>query len=406
MATYNGKIIPVMFLVAGTCVGGGMLALPVATSFSGFIPSLIMLAICGLFMATTGLLYVEATLWMGPGAHIITMSRHLLGTTGKVIAAILFLFVSYFSLIAYIDGGGDLTVMALQGITGMPVAKWVAALIFSLVFGLVIYLGNKAVGKINTMLVVAMILAYLALLGGGMSHVQGHFLVRQDWGQGFYALPLLLTIFSFQTVVPSLVLYMNGDHRALKRAIIGGIAIALVIYSLWQLLILGIVPLDGLATALKEGQPATEAFRIFAQHRWISATGEFFAFFAIVTSFLGIGLGLFDFLADGLHMQRKGLNKFWLTLLTVTPCFVVAISYPRAFIDALDATGGFGDSILNGIIPALMVWSGRFIKGYKGQVMVRGGKWMLALIIVFGLFVLAVETLERIQFFTPIDDLR
>ncbi len=37
----------------------------------------------------------------------------------------------------------------------------------------------------------------------------------------------------------------------------------------------------------------------------LGAIADFFCFFAIVTSFLGIALGLFDFLADGLKIPRK-----------------------------------------------------------------------------------------------------
>ncbi len=393
-----------MCLVAGTCVGGGMLALPVATSVSGFLPSLAWMAVCCTFMMVTGLLFVEANVWMGPGAHIITMSRRLLGRWGEVVAGILYLFIGYLSLIAYTAGGGMLAMGGIDALFGVVIAKWLAYLLFALVFGVIIGFGNRVVGRINAVLVVALIATYVVLLVGGVDEVSGSLLLRRDWAQGFYALPLLLTIFSYQAVVPSLVLYMDGDAVRLRRAIVGGTILAFLIYALWQMLILGVVPLEGemgLADALKGGTTVTESFRYYVAHRWIAVVGEFFAFFAIVTSFLGIGLGLYDFLADALKVTRRGWNHFYLTLIAVGPAFLIAISYQRAFVDALDASGGFGDAILNGVIPAMMVWSGRYVKGYKGKVMVRGGKFALIVVVLFALFVLGVEVAERFHIIVP-----
>ncbi len=73
-----------VLLVAGTCIGGGMLALPIATGISGFLPSLLVMAICWFSMTATALLLLEASLWMEEGAHIITMTSTILGRWGDV----------------------------------------------------------------------------------------------------------------------------------------------------------------------------------------------------------------------------------------------------------------------------------------------------------------------------------
>ncbi|MGL5262987.1 MAG: aromatic amino acid transport family protein, partial [Candidatus Rhabdochlamydia sp.] len=66
----KGRILSAAFLISGTCIGGGMLALPVETSQMGFFPSLLAMAFTWIFMTVTGLLLVEANLWMQEGAHI------------------------------------------------------------------------------------------------------------------------------------------------------------------------------------------------------------------------------------------------------------------------------------------------------------------------------------------------
>src|SRR5689334_9836734 len=92
-------VISAIFLVAGTCIGGGMLALPIATGISGFYPSLAVMLVCWLAMAASALLLLEVNLWMEEGAHIITMSSRLLGPVGKAVSWVLYLFICYASLV-------------------------------------------------------------------------------------------------------------------------------------------------------------------------------------------------------------------------------------------------------------------------------------------------------------------
>jgi tyrosine-specific transport protein len=193
------------------------------------------------------------------------------------------------------------------------------------------------------------------------------------------AIPLLLTTFSFQTMVPSLVPYLKRNIKALRIAVIGGTTITLIIYAIWQMLILGIVPAEGansLAEALARGEPATQFLREHVDGRWVVAVAEYFAFFAIVTSFLGIALGLFDFLADGLHIKKDTAGKLLLGFLIIVPTLICATYFERIFIVALETSGGFGDSILNGLIPVAMAWLGRYyMKEYMDRpVLLPGGK--------------------------------
>lgn len=401
----KGKIFTVTCLVAGTCIGGGMLALPVATGLAGFIPALVMMAFSGLFMIFTGLLFIEATLWMEPGAHFMTLSHRLLGPFGRFIVAVLFLFIGYASLIAYTAGGGGILIAAGEALTGVLLDRWVADLMFAAAFGIIVVLGRWIVGQVNAILFIGMVLAYLVLVIGGIGEISGSLLIRRAWTQGGYALPLLLAIFSYQAVVPSLVIHLDRDVRALRISLIGGVIVAFVIYSVWVALIFGIVPLKGpygLELAFREGSTATQSFGFHVDIPWISAAAEFFAFFALVTSFLGIGLGLYDFLADGLHLRKRWGHRPLLTLLVIVPSVTFAILYPRAFLVALDTSGGFGDAVLNGMIPVCMVWSGRYIKKQQGGYRVRGGRPLLAILFIFASLVLVIELLERIKMIQPL----
>lgn len=395
----NGRIsffnlLSAIFLVAGTCIGGGMLALPVATGLAGFIPSLAVMLLAWLMMTLTALLLLEVSLWMEEGVHVITMSSRILGPFGKAVSWVLYLFICYASLVAYTAGGG------VQIASSLGITKGLGSVIFVLLFGSVIYLGSRAVGRVNAVLFIAMIAAYFALVGMGLDEVKPSQLLHRDWPIAWMALPLLLTSFSFQTMVPSLTPYLKRNAKGLRRAIIYGTGVALLVYVIWQAIILGIVPIqgkEGLLDALSKGEPATEFLTIHVHGPYLALVAEYFAFFALVTSFLGIALGLFDFLSDGLHIKESGFGQLFLAFLVAVPTLFFANFFERAFIVALDASGGFGDAILNGIIPCLMVWIGRYRLGYKGIEMVKGGKPALFLILCFYAFTVIFVLLMQVN---------
>lgn len=387
-------MISAMFLVAGTCIGGGMLALPVATGINGLLPSIAVMLVCYLAMTATALLLVEASLWMEDEAHVGTMATKLIGKYTKPFIWLLFLFISYASIVGYTAGAGLQVVTMFKQYLGISISREIGAFLFALIFGTVIYLGNVLVGRVNSILFIGMLFAYFGLVLMGLDEIKPEFLFKKKWSGSLISLPLLLTAFSFQTMVPSLTPYLKKNKKALQTAVIGGTSIAFFVYLIWQIVILGIVPAEGpnsLKEALIKGEPATQFLREHVHGTWIIPFAEFFAFFAIATSFLGIALGLFDFLSDGLKIKKKGFGKIFLALLVMIPTLWIAIKYERIFLLALDATGGYGDTILNGLIPVLMVWMGRYYLNYKNEGCLPGGKPMLLLV---GSFFLAALTME------------
>lgn len=391
-----GRVFSALCLVAGTCIGGGMLALPVATGISGFFPSTLMMILCWLAMTASALLLLEVNLWMKEGAHVITMASTILGPVGKVVSWCVYLFISYASIVAYTAAGGTLVANGLIQLFGWELSKEWTCLIFIVGFGGIIYLGNLIIGRVNTILFVAMIIAYFALIGTGVSEAEGKKLMHVHWPTSFLAIPLLLTTFSFQTMLPSLTPYLKRNVRGLRLAIVGGTTLTLVVYLIWQYVVLGIIPISGhhsLIKALEAGEPITQFLREHVQSDWVSIFAEFFAFFALATSFLGIALGLHDFLSDGLRIRNQGKGKVLLSLLIIIPTFFFAAYFERIFLLALDTSGGFGDSILNGIMPVLMVWIGRYVLKFPDENRTPGGKPLLVAVFAFFCCALILETL-------------
>lgn len=381
-------------IVGGTAIGAGMLAQPVVTAEGGFLPAVVMYLLCWLFSMATGLLFLEICAWMPEGANLVSMSKTFLGPVGKWVAWLLYLFLFYTLTIAYVAAGGDFA----QVFFGEWMPYPVATMLFTLVFASFVYAGTKFVDRINLFLIVGLIASYLAFLVIGAENIEIARLKPVNWGAAVLALPVLFTAFSYQGTLPSLYSYLEKNRKAMRFAIVFGSSIPFLAYLLWEFFILGIVPLEGphgLLSVAKSSGTAVEPLRYLFPKSPIFVVGQFFSMFAVITSFLGVTLGLLDFLADGLSVEKTRLNTLWLCLGIFVPCVLVASINRHIFLIALSYAGGIGCATLLGLFPVMMVWVGRYrMNKTQGEQELRGGKAALVALAAFVIFELCVQAVR------------
>jgi len=369
------RLFGAILLIAGSCIGAGMLALPAVTGLAGFLPSAVVFILCWLFMMTTGLVLLEVNLWLGGGISIISMAHRTLGRWGGGVAWATFLFLFYCLLIAYAAASGLLVSGFFAGLTGWAPPSWFGNLLFSSIIGWMIYLGTGAVDQLNRFLMIGLGVTYLALITVGLPHVDSELLERHHFKPILYAVPVILVSFGFHNMIPSLTTYLRCHRRQLRWAVVIGSSLPLFAYLLFEWIMLGIVPADQLSSG-------EEVLPKITGQPWVAIAAEYFAFFAILTSFLAQGLSLRDFLADGFSITLPGRGqRLWLVLLVVAPPFLFGASFPGVFDTALGIAGGIGAMILFGILPCLMVWVGRYREREITYRVVGGGKAMLVLLI-------------------------
>lgn len=392
----RSSIIGGSLLVAGTAIGGGMLALPVLTSVTGFFPSLLVYLVCWLFMASTGLLFLEIAQRLHQDANILSMAEHTLGKPGKFFAWILYLFLFYCLTVAYIVGSGNIVVSTLNS----SIPDWLGPILFLIIFSPLILIQTSLAGRLNIGLMVGLIISYLAFVFLGFRYVDIDLLKVTNWSNALLALPIAFTSFAYQGIVPTLVHYMQDDISRARKTILIGSFIPFIAYIIWQALIMGIIPIEGqwgLSEALSTGQNAVQPLRHFVTTGPIYLVGQFFAFFALITSFLGVSLGLRDFLAEGLKIEKTLKGKSLIAILIFLPSLLIAVLYPHIFLVALESAGGLGCALLLGLLPILMVWRSRYHQGYVQNPQLFGGKWVLGILAIFVLCEVALEV-KRIVF--------
>jgi tyrosine-specific transport protein len=382
----KGSVFGGMLLIAGSCIGAGMLGLPIITGFAGFFPSMIMFVVAWAFMTLTGLFLVEVNGWFHNTAHLTTMVEKTLGRVAKVITLFLFLFLFYALLVAYVAASGHHFSNVFQG--KLPV--WAGSTFFVLVFGVIVYLGTYAVDMTNRWLMLGKIISYIALVAIGLSYVDPEKLLYSSPKYSLFPLPILIISFGFQNMIPSLNRYFEGNTKKVKSSILGGSILALVIYIIWEVVALGILPTSGkvsIAQGFSEGIDAAQVLKMYLHNSPIGDFAFFLAFFAILTSFLAQALSLVHFLADGFKIEPTRKEQVALCLLALVPPLLFAIGYPDIFFKALNFAGGICAVVLFGIFPAAMVYQGRYIHKHPSSYQVKGGKPLIYLIGLFAFLV-------------------
>ena len=203
MKRKEGSVFGGVLLIAGSCIGAGMLALPVITGIGGFIPSVSMLLIAWIFMTSTSLLLLEANLAIGHDLSLISIAERTLGKGGKIVCWLLFLFLFYSLSIAYIAASGSILQSIVADLFDWRMPSWIGSSLFTAVFGCVLYAGTRHVDYLNRALMVGLIVTYCVLVILGSTHLHSEYLIVQHWKYSLEALPVLIISFGFHNMVPS-----------------------------------------------------------------------------------------------------------------------------------------------------------------------------------------------------------
>ncbi|MBW5406940.1 tyrosine transporter TyrP [Morganella morganii] len=385
-----------VLIVAGTTIGAGMLAMPLAAAGIGFPVIAVILIGLWAIMSYTALLMVEVYQYSSPDTGLGSVARQYLGLPGQILTGFSMLLLMYALTTAYIGGAGEMIAASLQNWWQISVTPGTATIIFTLVGGLVVCVGTHSVDFINRILFTGKIIFLIIMLAVMMPHVNMTNLVSMPIQNGLVlsAIPLVFTSFGFHGSVPSLVNYMNGDSKKLRFIFLTGSAIPLVAYLLWQVATLGAIPsdtffgilaqksgLDGLLAALSET----------VANKYVDIAVSLFMDLALATSFLGVALGLFDYLADLFRRKNSAFGRTQTGILTFALPLVCALYY-KSFTGAL-AYAAMALSFLALILPSLLTWKVRQ-NPKAGAYRVAGGNGVLLFIFLFGLLVISIEFIK------------
>lgn len=360
-----------VLLVAGTCIGSGMIALPLVLAKLGLVSSIALMLLTWLLVYYTSLINLELNLQAGRGLPLGDLGKLFSGRGAEWIGKVSLKLLSYALLAVYIYGGSSIVREYLAQRYSMHYSMETLATFFALLASLALSLPIRFIDYCNRMFFIGL-LAVASVLIAGLA-------ITIDWShlpllpQGNMSLdsmalilPVVFTSFGFQVIFHTLTNYCLKDKVALKRVFFFGSLIPALIYILWTSSILGAVYHENPLFYGKMVGGKAEVGELIGVlsgiNKWQSVQLLVWciSLLAIITSVIGVGIGLVDSIREMLPKMEPPLIRTALSsLLTVGPAYLAVIFVPNAFISVL----GFAGMILAVIAIILPTYLLTRIKG-------------------------------------------
>ncbi len=372
-------------IIASVCVGAGMLGLPSAGAGAWTSWSSLAIILTMIIMTVSGWMLLEAFKPYELTASFNSVTKDLLGHKINIFNNLTVYFVGGILLYAYITSSG----LILSGLLGIN--SQLASVLFVLVFSCFVWHSTRAVDRISVVLIAFMVLSFVFGVSGLAANIDATMLfhsLTEELGQAPYALamlPVALTSFGYHHSVASMRAYYGEEQKA-KQAILGGTLIALALYLLWLLSIFGNLPRNAFGPIIAKGGDVDVLLGALAsviESKRVSNAINLFSMAAILSSFIGVGLGVFDYLADLFKFDnsRQGRAKSW--GVTFLPPLVFSLLFPFGFVVAIGYAGAAA-TVWACIIPALLAKKSRELAPQGGGFKAPGGQPMVVVVILFG----------------------
>ncbi|KER01958.1 tryptophan permease [Photorhabdus temperata] len=378
-------------IIGGTIIGAGMFSLPVVMSGAWFYWSIAALVFTWFCMLHSGLMILEANLNYRIGSSFGTITKDLLGNGWNIINGITIAFVLYILTYAYISASGSIIQHVMQEMS-IDFSPQLAGFLFAFAVAFIVWLSTKAVSRITSIILGAKILTFFMTFGGLIYNVESAFLFNTAeinptyWPYVLATLPFCLASFGYHGNVPSLMKYYGKEPQKIKKCLFIGTLMALVLYLVWLIGTMGNIPRPGFIKIAEQGgniDVLVQSLSGGLNSATLNLLLTLFSNFAVASSFLGVTLGLFDYLADLFKFDDTKLGRFKTALVTFLPPMVGGMIYPNGFIYAI-GFAGLAATVWAAIVPALLARASRKRFGSPAY-RVWGGNAMIGLILLFGM---------------------
>jgi tyrosine-specific transport protein len=383
--TSVSKYLQAIFLIAGTTVGGGFLALPatVVVPLGGFLPSagaLVLvwsyLLICSLILCDS-ILLAQKSNTKNDSIGIPKTAQTALGQKGSRIATVLLVSLTISTLVSQLSRAGSLFASQLDG----SLFQYRVGCILAALLGITVTYkgatqeidGTTAVpstasatsfaDKFNAVLTVIFLSSALLLFHA----VAG----VADWSACWQATtasttntllpkilgasPIMLQLLVYGEILPNVCRMLDFDRRSIRRAVLAGSTIPLILLTGWAALGVALIPNGGLLSTIRDPVDIILATGSSAvQSRLLTL-----AVSAIGTTILGSFLALqsaYDDWKTMLPRRQSLLNQAWIRAsMIASPPLLISLISPSIFLQAIDFAGSYPVLLLYGVLPPLMM---------------------------------------------------
>jgi amino acid permease len=337
----NSKFLKSVAIMVGTTIGAGIFALPYAIMKAGFVNGMIYLLVLGLLNVLVNLLYGEMVLRTAGDHQMTGYGQIYLGKIGKALASITLFVTIYGALLAYIIKTGEFASLILN--LSQP---FLFSLVFFALASSAIFFGLKTLAKFELLLtsLILIFIYILALIAFPYLQSINYQPAYRQAGQLFInnlLLPYGVILFALtgMSAVPEMEELLRSEPQSLKKAILIGSLIPLIVYLVFVAVIVGV--------SGRQTSPDAIFGLLGYLPAWVVRLGAGLGILTMSTSFLSLG-----FVLREAWFRDFKFNKNLAFPLAVFPSLVLFLLGARNFIGVLEIAG----SIACGLSGLLVVW--------------------------------------------------
>ncbi len=346
------KILLAIATLVGTIVGAGILAVPYVVAQSGFLFGFIITIMLGLAFLLLNLMTGEIVLRTHKQHQLTGYAEKYLGRWGKRLMMFSMVFGTYGALTAYLIGEGE----SLRAIFSWGNPLWYS-IVFFIVAAFIIYRGVKAAGKAELVLIGILLLIVVLIGIFSYQNVQMSNLRYLNWAKFFAPYGVILFALMGMPSVPEMQEVLEQEKNKMKKAIVIGSIIPIVLYLLFAFIVVGLIGLENFELLEPNQKIATVALSIYSSPI-LGIFANIIAVLSMFTSFLTLSIALAETYEYDYAFPRSAA-----LLLTFSVPLLITLFSLSTFIPIIAITGAIAGGVQS-ILIIFTFWKAK-IKGER-----------------------------------------
>ncbi len=352
----KSKLFPAIATLTGTMIGAGFLAIPYVVSKSGFFVGLFWIIFIGLFIMLMKLYLGEVSLRTKGNHQLTGYAEKYLGKDWRNLMFFSMIFGIYSSLFAYLIAEGESLSYLFTGSVNYSIYFVFA---FFAVMACLTYVGLRALKRFESLGLIIVIILVAAIVVYFLPSINPDNLSYINKENIFMPFGVIFFSFLAFSSLPEIERELVGQEKYMKKTIIIGTSIAILVYVLFTFAVVGY-----------KGENVPEIATL--------ALGKVFVILGIVTMFTAFFAGsiaLRDMFRFDFHVMRW---KAWLVVMLV-PIVLYLINYFYSLVSFTRILGitGIISGGTTGITILLMNRAAKRMGNRKPEYSLPVGWWII-----------------------------
>jgi len=371
--------------LVGCIIGAGILGIPYVVAKAGFITGLIDIVLIGIVIIIMHLYLGEIVLRTKGNHQLVGYAEKYLGKTGKNIMWFAMVFVTYGALLAYTIKEGDFFNALFNTYFGG--SPFTYSLIFLGLMAFLVYFELNVLEKSEILMVLILLGVIFLICLFALPYINVNNLISFNPGSFFLPYGVILFAFLGTVAVPEMKEELKENKAYLKKAIIIGCTIPLIVYALFAFTVVGVTGINTTDDAiLGLGYTISYEMLVF---------GTLFGIMTMMSSFLILAFAL-----KKMFEYDYNIDKFSSWFLTCSVPLVIFMLGVKSFIRTVGIAGSVSGGLM-GILVVLMYIKAKKLGNRRPEYSIKKSNimsWILILLFVFGIIyeLLSVFGLVRI----------